>query len=85
VKYLLIRKDSSYEIVWSVNLSSNVGINGAKTYFQGVKQMSDRTEFDKLWKVMTQKEYDDNYTRITSSKPIRWWKDIGESSDLDEW
>ena len=85
MKYLLIRKDNSYEIVWSVNLSSNVGINGAKTYFQGVKQMSDRELFDKLWKVMTQKEYDDNYTRITSSKPIRWWKDIGESSDLDEW
>lgn len=85
MKYLLIRKDSSYEIVWSVNLSSDVGINGAKTYFQGVKQMSDRKSFDKLWKVMTQKEYDDNYTRITSSEPIRWWKDIGESSDLDEW
>ena len=85
MKYLLIRKDNSYEIVWSVNLSSNVGINGAKTYFQGVKQMPDRKVFDKLWKVMTQKEYDDNYTRITSSEPIRWWKDIGESSDLDEW
>jgi len=80
---------------WEVNtmtgpVSSMVGdtmtvINGAKTYFQGVKQMSDRKSFDKLWKVMTQKEYDDNYTRITSSEPIRWWKDIGESSDLDEW
>ena len=81
MKYLLIRKDSSYEIVWSVNLSSNVGINGAKTYFQGVKQMSDRTEFDKLWKVMTEKEYN----KYSPTESIQWWKDIGESSDLDEW
>ena len=88
MKYLLIRKDNSYEIVWSVNLSSNVGINGAKTYFQGMKHMSDREQFDKLWKVMTQSDYDRNYEaslRTPSSEHIRWWEDIGEKSDLDEW
>jgi hypothetical protein len=43
--------------------------------------MSDRTEFDKLWKVMTEKEYN----KYSPTESIQWWKDIGESSDLDEW
>ena len=86
MKYLLVNR--SDEIVFKVDLAGDVGINGAKTYFLGMKQMSDREQFDKLWKVMTQSDYDRNYEaslRTPSSEHIRWWEDIGEKSDLDEW
>lgn len=83
MKYVLINRHTK-EVVWRTDLASGVGNSGARTYFIGVKQTGPE-EFDKLWEVITQKEYDDNHTRITSSKPIRWWKDIGESSNLDEW
>ena len=83
MKYVLISRHTK-EVVWRTDIASDVGISGARTYFIGVKQTGPE-EFDKLWEVITQKEYDDNHTRITSSKPIRWWKDIGESSNLDEW
>ena len=83
MKYVLINRHTK-EVVWRTDIASDVGVSGARTYFIGVKQTGPE-EFDKLWEVITQKEYDDNHTRITSSKPIRWWKDIGESSNLDEW
>jgi hypothetical protein len=85
VKYVLVNKQD--EIEWSQDLASNVGVSGAKTYFRGVKQIDEKS-FDKLWKVMTKSDYDRNYEanlRPPSSQHIRWWEDIGEKSDLDEW
>ena len=46
MKFLLVDKYDN--IVTSVNLASNVGLNGAKTYFKGVKLMPKDEEFDKL-------------------------------------
>lgn len=85
MKYVLVNKQD--EIEWSQDLASNVGVSGAKTYFRGVKQIDEKS-FDKLWKVMTKSDYDRNYEsslRPQSSEHIRWWEDIGEKSDLDEW
>jgi len=85
VKYVLVNKLD--EIEWSQELASNVGISGAKTYFRGIKRIDEKS-FDRLWKVMTQSDYDRNYEaslRTPSSEHIRWWEDIGEKSDLDEW
>jgi len=85
VKYVLVNRND--EIEWSQELASNIGISGAKTYFRGVKQI-DEESFDRLWKVMTKSDYDKNYEsnlRPPSSEHIRWWEDIGEKSDLDEW
>ena len=47
MKFLLVDKYDN--IVTSVNLASNVGLNGAKTYFKGVKLMPKDEEFDKLF------------------------------------
>ena len=58
MKYLLVDKHDN--IVTSVELASNVGVSGAKTYFVGTKRI-DEKEFDKLWKVMTRKEYDTQF------------------------
>jgi|TARA_B100000959_G_C14415149_1_gene392137 hypothetical protein len=85
VKYVLVNKLD--EIEWSQELASNIGISGAKTYFRGIKRIDEKS-FDRLWKVMTQSDYDRNYEaslRTPSSEHIRWWEDIGEKSDLDEW
>ena len=51
MQYVLVNKYD--EIVTTVTLESEVGISGATTYFQGVKQMPDRKSFNSLWKVMT--------------------------------
>ncbi len=56
MKYVLVNKFD--EIVFSAELGSDIGINGATTYFQGIKQMPDREEFSKLWKVMTKEQYE---------------------------
>jgi len=85
VKYVLVNRQD--EIEWSQELASNIGISGAKTYFRGMKRIDEKS-FDRLWKVMTQSDYDRNYEaslRTPSSEHIRWWEDIGEKSDLDEW
>ena len=48
--------DKSDNIVSTIDLASNVGISGAKTYFLGIKRI-DKKEFDNLWKVMTMNDY----------------------------
>ena len=74
------------EIVDKVDLASNVGKTGAITYFQGVKKMPDREEFEKLWKVMSESEYDSIFkaslqNRQMGNRKYEWWKD--EESYLD--
>jgi|TARA_B100000131_G_scaffold320122_1_gene367479 hypothetical protein len=78
VEYVLVNKQD--EIVFSANLASDVGIGGATTYFQGVKQMPDREVFSNLWKVMTRTEYDRIYEATTrkpssQSQGYDWWKE----------
>ena len=58
MKYVLVNKYD--EIVSRVDLGE-VGVNGAKTYFKGMKKMPDDKDFDKLWKVMTEQEYDNQF------------------------
>ncbi len=89
MKYVLVDKGDN--IVSTIDLASNVGISGARTYFLGVKKI-DKKEFDNLWKVMTMDEYDRKYemhTRIPSSDRtfrdypgyIRWWEEEKEIID----
>ena len=53
MKFVLVNKYD--EIVSRVDLGE-VGVNGAKTYFKGVKKLPEDKDFDKLWKVMTEQE-----------------------------
>ena len=82
MKFVLVNKFD--EIVDKVDLSSNVGKTGATTYFQGVKQMPNREEFEKLWKVMSELEYDSIFKASLQNRQIEWWKDDQSYLDIDK-
>ena len=82
MKFLLVDKYDN--IVTSVNLASNVGLNGAKTYFKGVKLMPKDEDFDKLWRVMTEEQYDTNFKsnlQNRQNKQYEWWNDERKGPD----
>ena len=84
MKYVLVNKFD--EIVDKVDLAGNVGKTGATTYFQGVKQMPDRDDFHKLWKVMSEKEYDLIFkaslqNRQMGNRKYELWKDEPSGPD----
>ena len=70
MKYNLVSKHTK-EVVHTIDLSDEVGISGARTYFIGTKKL-DPKEFDKLWEV--------KYYRM-SKNPIKWWVEDKEISD----
>ena len=83
MKYVLV--DNTDSINTSVDLASNVGLTGAKTYFLGIKKL-DAKEFNKLWKVMTRDEYDRLFyssNRPPSHQGIRWWEEDKEITDSE--
>ena len=80
MKYVLV--DNYDNIITTVDLGSNVGLSGAKTYFKGVKQMPKDEDFDKLWKVMTDQEYDTQLKSSLQNRQVEWWKE--EPSGPDE-
>jgi len=87
VRYVLVNRFD--EIVGAVDMSDDVGISGATTYFQGIKRMPDKKEFNKLWKVMTRDEYDTNFknnlqNRQLGKRKYEWWKDDEEYLDIDQ-
>ena len=55
MKYVLVDKGDN--ILENVDLGSDVGVSGAKTYFLKSKGI-DKKEFDNMWRVMTKKQYD---------------------------
>ena len=79
MKYVLVDKYDN--IITKVDLGSNVGLSGAKTYFKGVKQMPKDEDFDKLWKVMTEDQYNTRFKSTLQNRQIEWWKE--EDSYLD--
>ena len=87
MKYLMI--DKFDEIVNFVELTSNIGITGARTYFQGIKRMPNREAFNKLWKVMTEQQYDLQFKNNLQDKQMgkrkyEWWKDEERYLDIDQ-
>ncbi len=83
MKYYLVNKHD--EIVDKVDMS-DVGVNGARTYFIGRKQI-DAESFDKLWKVMTETEYDTNFKNNLQNRQMgkmkyEWWKE--DKAETDE-
>ena len=84
MKYYLVNKLD--EIVTKVDLSDDIGVTGARTYFIGIKQIDDK-EFDKLWKVMTEEQYDLQFKatlqdRQLGNRKYEWWKE--EATQPDE-
>ena len=77
MKYVLVNKYD--EIVDRVEIASGVGNSGARTYFVKRKQI-DEEEFNKLWKVMTEEQYDLQFKatlqdRQLGKRKYEWWKD----------
>ena len=84
MKFVLVNKFD--EIVDTVDLAGNVGKTGATTYFQGVKQMPNREDFEKLWKVMSRQEYDLIFKTSLQNRQMdkmkyEWWKDEPSGPD----
>lgn len=85
MKYVLVNKFD--EIVFSAELGSDIGVNGATTYFQGIKQMPDREAFSKLWKVMTKEQYEIQFKNSLQNRQMgnmkyEWWKE--DQAETDE-
>ena len=79
MKFVLVNKYD--EIVSRVDLGE-VGVNGAKTYFKGMKKIPVDKDFDKLWKVMTEEQYDNQFkATLQNQRKYEWWKE--EESYLD--
>lgn len=71
MKYKLVDKYDN--VVYTVDLASDVGVSGARTYFIGLKKI-DEESFDKLWKVVTEQEWNRH-------RGIEWWHEEKEISD----
>ena len=87
MKYVLVNKFD--EIVDKVELAGNVGKTGATTYFQGVKKMPNREDFEKLWKVMSELEYNSIFkaslqNRQLGTRKYEWWKDEETYLDIEK-
>ena len=85
MKYVLVNRFD--EIVFSAELGSDIGVNGATTYFQGIKQMPDREAFSKLWKVMTKEQYEIQFKNSLQNRQMgnmkyEWWKE--DQAETDE-
>lgn len=79
MKYVLV--DSHDYINTKVDLASDVGVTGAKTYFKGVKRMPKDEDFDKLWRVMTEEQYLTQYKASLQNRQHEWWKEEKEITD----
>lgn len=81
MKWVLVNKVD--EIVGRCEIASGVGITGAKTYFMGIKQIEEK-EFDKLWKVMSEQQYDTQKDLANrQGKQFEWWRDDQGYLDID--
>ena len=72
MKYVLVDKGDN--ILENVDLGSDVGVSGAKTYFLKSKGI-DKKEFDNMWRVMTKKQYDNQFRVSLQNKQYEWWKE----------
>tara|TARA_Y100000992_G_C21124785_1_gene423674 strand:+ start:21 stop:266 length:246 start_codon:yes stop_codon:yes gene_type:complete len=81
VKYVLVDKGDN--IIENVDLESEVGVSGARTYFLKSKGI-DRKEFDNMWKVMSQNQYNIQFKSTLQNRQIEWWKDDESYLDIDK-
>ena len=78
MKYVLV--DKSDNIVSRVELTSDIGVAGAKTFFVGRKRIEEK-EFDNLWKVMSEKDYNLQHKMSLQNRQSAWWKEDKEIID----
>ena len=79
MKYVLV--DKSGNVNTSVELSSGVGVSGARTYFVGIKKLKEKN-FDEIWRVMREPDY--NSEKLQSYPGyIKWWEEEKEITDSE--
>ncbi len=81
MKYVLVDKGDN--IIENVDLESEVGVSGARTYFLKSKGI-DKKEFDNMWKVMSQNQYNIQFKSTLQNRQIEWWKDDESYLDIDK-
>ncbi len=75
--------DKGDNIIENVDLESEVGVSGARTYFLKSKGI-DKKEFDNMWKVMSQNQYNIQFKSTLQNRQIEWWKDDESYLDIDK-
>ena len=79
MKYVLVDKAGNINI--TVELSSGVGVSGARTYFVGIKKLKEKN-FDEIWRVMRESDY--NSEKLQSYPGyIKWWEEEKEITDSE--
>ena len=81
MKYVFVVKiDNNVD---RVEVGSEVGISGAKTFFVGRKKI-DEKEFDNIWKVMSEEDYNiQSKLANRRNKQYEWWKEDKEITDSE--
>ena len=81
MKYVLV--DRNDNIIDTVDLTSEVGISGARNFFIGREQIP-YENFIQLWKVMIKDEYDKLLDLShRQNKQYEWWKEDKEITDSE--
>jgi len=79
MKYVLI--DKHYDIIDKID---SITPGGAEHYFMGRKQIEEK-EFDKLWKVLSETDYDRQRDLSNrDNKQYEWWKEEQSYLDIDK-
>ena len=76
MKYVLV--DRGDNIVDKTEVSGDLKV--AKEFFLGRKQI-DKKEFNNIWKVMTEEQYDLQFKASLQNRQIEWWKEDKEIVD----
>ena len=81
MKWVLVDKHDN--VIDRKELHSGYGKNAAKMYFVGRKRLEEK-EFDNMWRVMTKKQYDNQFRVSLQNKQYEWWKDDQSYLDIDK-
>ena len=81
MKWVLVDKYDN--INSTAELHSGYCKKAAKSYFVDIKKI-DESSFDKLWKVMSDEEYEAIQRASLQNKQYEWWKDEESYLDIDK-
>ena len=81
MKWVLVDKYDN--IVSRAELHSGYGKEAAKMYFVGRKRIEEK-DFDKLWRVMSDEDYESRYRQSLMNRQYEWWKDEPTYLDIDK-
>jgi hypothetical protein len=83
MKYYLVDNFTD-NIVDTVDLDSDIGISGARTFYIGRKLMTkDEKSFDRIWRVMTKKDYDMSFKATLQNRQYEWWREEETYLDIE--